>query len=98
MRVRDPEHAPAGAHGRADVRGLRGGARGASIARIGVTQPPIPTPLHPVSTWVWYVSAGADRQERNDRLAACPEGIRKAVHKRVYDLFEEAKKIRRPHG
>ena len=54
-----------------------------------------PTPLHPVSTWTWYVAAGSDRKQRQERLAACPEDKRDEVRVRVERLFEECQKARR---
>ena len=54
-----------------------------------------PTADHPVSTWVWHVAAGSDRKQRQERLAACPEGKRDEVRVRVERLFEECQKARR---
>jgi hypothetical protein len=55
---------------------------------------PSPTEAHPVSSWTWYVAAGCDRKQRQERLAACPEDKRDEVRVRVERLFEEAAKIR----
>ena len=60
-----------------------------------MTEAPIPTPLHPVSTWVWYVSGGRDRTQRNERLAACPEDKQEAVEEWVKVMFKESQKARR---
>jgi hypothetical protein len=54
-----------------------------------------PTADHPFSTWVWYVAAGSDRKQRQERLAACPEEKRDEVRVRVERLFEESQKARR---
>ena len=54
-----------------------------------------PTLTHPFSTWVWYVAAGSDRKQRQERLAACPEDKRDEVRVRVERLFEECQKARR---
>ena len=51
-----------------------------------------PTADHPFSTWAWYVAAGADRLERQTRLAECPEEKREAVKSKVEMLFEERTK------
>ena len=60
-----------------------------------MTEAPVPTPLHPVSTWVWHVAAGSDRKQRQERLAACPEDKRDEVRVRVERLFEECQQARR---
>ena len=60
-----------------------------------MTEAPVPTPLHPVSTWVWCVAAGSDRKQRQERLAACPEEKRDEVRVRVERLFEESMKMRK---
>jgi hypothetical protein len=54
-----------------------------------------PTLTHPFSTWVWYVAAGSDRKQRQERLAECPEDKRDEVRVRVERLFEESQKARR---
>jgi hypothetical protein len=51
-----------------------------------------PTADHPFSTWVWYVAAGADRGERQARLAECPEDKRETVKEKVKWMFEERMK------
>lgn len=51
-----------------------------------------PTLTHPFSTWVWYVAAGADRAERQARLAECPEEKRETVKEKVKWMFEERAK------
>ena len=56
---------------------------------------PAPTDAHPVSSWVWYVAAGSDRKQRQERLAACPEEKRGEARVRVERLFEECSSARR---
>jgi hypothetical protein len=38
-----------------------------------------PHPLNPCLSWVWYVLAGADKSERQARMAEVPDDIRHCV-------------------
>jgi len=40
---------------------------------------PVPHPDAAVSTWAWYVLAGATREIRKQRLQEAPEEIRQTV-------------------
>lgn len=52
-----------------------------------------PTHNHPVSSWQWYVSAGATKEERRARLAECPDSIREEVRGRVEAFFKDRAKV-----
>lgn len=49
---------------------------------------------HSLGEWNAYVAAGADREERRQRLAECPESLRESVTCHVKTVFELRKRSR----